>query len=203
MPRPRSLNAVGARSHPERWFMNHQCAPWRGLSTPAFPSAGSAKVTRCATHRTLSAWGGLVVILSTLRRRWRGSMRARPARPSIAPMPRRQRGPIARASWEALLRLGQASLAEPREWPSRGKCGRWRAHHWDAMADAESDAFWEGRLKVKPSVVTTEADNASLSVRGGSLDFRDGARRLRYDPGSRCLPRSLWPDGAVSSRSRL
>jgi CRISPR/Cas system-associated endonuclease Cas1 len=60
----------------------------------------------------------------------------------------------------------------------------------DAMADAESDAFWEGRLKIKPSAVTTEADNASLSVKGGSLFVRDGERRLRYDPGSR-LPTAI------------
>lgn len=60
----------------------------------------------------------------------------------------------------------------------------------EARADAESDAFWEGRLKIKPRVVTTVTDNASLSVRGGSLNIRDGERRLRYDPGSR-LPSAI------------
>jgi hypothetical protein len=84
--------------------------------------------------------------------------------------------PYSRASWEALLRLGQASLAKPSE-------GRQRATVNDA--DAESDAFWEPRLSVKPRVITTEADNASLSVKGGSLFVYDGERRLRYDPGSR------------------
>jgi CRISPR-associated protein Cas1 len=93
--------------------------------------------------------------------------------------------PYSRASWEALLRLGQASLAEPANGRHGENAGDGAPIMWDAMADAESDAFWEGRLKVKPSVVTTEADNASLSARGGSLDIRDGARRLRYDPGSR------------------
>jgi CRISP-associated protein Cas1 len=93
--------------------------------------------------------------------------------------------PYSRASWEALLRLEQASLAEPANGRHGAKAGDGAPIMSDAMADAESDAFWEGRLKVKPSVVTTEADNASLSVRGGSLDIRDGARRLRYDPGSR------------------
>jgi hypothetical protein len=93
--------------------------------------------------------------------------------------------PYSRASWEALLRLGQASLAELANGRHEASVGDGAPIISDAMADAESDAFWEGRLKVKPGVVTTEADNASLSVRGGSLDIRDGARRLRYDPGSR------------------
>jgi CRISP-associated protein Cas1 len=60
----------------------------------------------------------------------------------------------------------------------------------DADADAESDAFWEARLAVKPRVVTTVTDNASFSIRGGSLNVRDGERRLRYDPGSR-LPSAI------------
>ena len=98
--------------------------------------------------------------------------------------------PYSRASWEALLRLGQASLARP----SEGRHGATVAIPGsspgtdpisDADADAESDAFWEARLAVKPRVVTTVTDNASLSVRGGSLNVRDGQRRLRYDPGSR------------------
>jgi CRISPR-associated protein Cas1 len=40
-------------------------------------------------------------------------------------------------------------------------------------------------LAVKPRVVTTEADNASLTVKGGSLFVCDGERRLRYDAGTR------------------
>ena len=92
--------------------------------------------------------------------------------------------PYSRLSWEALLRLGQASLAKP----SEGRHGATAAIGEpisDASADAESDAFWEARLAIKPRVITTEADNASLSVRGGSLFVGDGVRRLRYDPGSR------------------
>src|SRR5271156_909796 len=90
--------------------------------------------------------------------------------------------PYSRASWEALLRTNATTLARNDEGGQRGNAGDGSPIMSDAMADAESDAFWEGRLKVKPSVVTTEADNASLSVRGGSLDIRDGARRVRYDP---------------------
>ena len=58
-------------------------------------------------------------------------------------------------------------------------------HAIDADADAESDAFWGARLAVKPRVVTTEADNASLTVKGGSLFVHDGERRLRYDAGAK------------------
>ena len=58
-------------------------------------------------------------------------------------------------------------------------------HALDAAADAESDAFWGARLAVKPRVVTTEADNASLTVKGGSLFVYDGERRLRYDAGAK------------------
>ena len=45
--------------------------------------------------------------------------------------------------------------------------------------------FWGARLAVKTRVVTTEADNASLTVKGGSLFVHDGERRLRYDVGAR------------------
>jgi len=58
-------------------------------------------------------------------------------------------------------------------------------HAIDAALDAESDAFWGARLAVKPRVVTTEADNASLTVKGGSLFVYDGERRLRYDAGAK------------------
>jgi CRISPR associated protein Cas1 len=92
--------------------------------------------------------------------------------------------PYSRASWEALLRTNTATLARNDEGGQRPNAGDGEPIS-DAMADAESDAFWEARLKVKPSVVTTEADSASLSVQGGSLFVRDGERRLRYDPGSR------------------
>jgi CRISPR/Cas system-associated endonuclease Cas1 len=49
----------------------------------------------------------------------------------------------------------------------------------------QSDAFWGARLAVKTRVVTTEANNACLIVKGGSLFVHDGERRLRYDAGAR------------------
>ena len=69
--------------------------------------------------------------------------------------------------------------------PEPGSIGASASHAADADADAESDAFWDARLAVKPRVVTTEADNASLTVKGGSLFVHDGERRLRYDAGAK------------------
>jgi CRISPR-associated protein Cas1 len=92
--------------------------------------------------------------------------------------------PYSRASWEALLRTGKRTLAQDDGNRQRANVGDAEAVP-DAVADAESDAFWEGRLKIKPSVITTEADSATISTQGGSLHVRDGQRRFRYDPGSR------------------
>jgi hypothetical protein len=66
--------------------------------------------------------------------------------------------------------------------------------------DAESDAFWGARLAVKTRVVTTEADNASLTVKGGSLFVDDGERRLRYDAGAR-MPAAIVMAGRGGSVS--
>jgi hypothetical protein len=89
--------------------------------------------------------------------------------------------PYARASFETVLqrhqRLGPSHETRPASPPA--------PHAIDAAADAESDAFWGARLAVKTGVITTEADNASLTVKGGSLFVHDGQRRLRYDAGAR------------------
>jgi CRISPR-associated protein Cas1 len=89
--------------------------------------------------------------------------------------------PYARASFETLLqrhhRLGPRRQA--------GQAAAPAPHAIDAASDAESDAFWGARLAIKTRVVTTEADNASLAVKGGSLFVSDGERRLRYDAGAR------------------
>jgi CRISPR-associated protein Cas1 len=89
--------------------------------------------------------------------------------------------PYARSSFETVLQKHQ------RLGPSRepGSAVPPAPHAIDAAADAESDAFWGARLAVKSRVVTTEADNASLTVKGGSLFVYDGDRRLRYDAGAR------------------
>ncbi len=89
--------------------------------------------------------------------------------------------PYARASFETVLQRHQRLGPSPEPQPAVPAT----PHAIDAAADAESDAFWGARLAVKPSVITTEADNASLTVKGGSLFVHDGDRRLRYDAGAR------------------
>ena len=89
--------------------------------------------------------------------------------------------PYARASFEALLQRHQRLGPSPEPRPAAARA----PHASDAAADAESDAFWCARLAVKTAVVTTEADDASLTVKGGSLFVQDGDRRLRYDAGAR------------------
>ena len=73
--------------------------------------------------------------------------------------------PYARASFATVLqrhrRLGPSSKPIPAVPPD--------PHIIDAAADAESDAFWGARLAEKTRVITTEADKASLTVKGGSL----------------------------------
>jgi CRISPR-associated protein Cas1 len=51
--------------------------------------------------------------------------------------------------------------------------------------EPDSDAFWALRLKVKPSIVTTCADNATLRVKGGALIVFDGAHSLTYAAGGK------------------
>jgi hypothetical protein len=89
--------------------------------------------------------------------------------------------PYARASFETYLRRHERLGPSPQPRPAVPSASR----AIDAAADAESDAFWGTRLAVKPRVVTTEADNASLTVKGGSLFVHDGERRLRYDAGAK------------------
>jgi hypothetical protein len=89
--------------------------------------------------------------------------------------------PYARATFESYLRTHERLDRSPQPRPALPSSRR----AIDAIADAESDAFWGARLAVKPRVVTTEADNASLTVKGGSLFVDDGERRLRYDAGAR------------------
>jgi hypothetical protein len=70
--------------------------------------------------------------------------------------------PYARASFESYLRRHERLGASPEPRPAVPLA----QHYLDADADAESEAFWGARLAVKPRVVTTEADDASLTVKG-------------------------------------
>jgi CRISPR-associated protein Cas1 len=51
--------------------------------------------------------------------------------------------------------------------------------------ELDSEAFWATRLKVKPSIVTTCADNATLRVKGGALIVYDGEHSLTYAAGGK------------------
>jgi CRISP-associated protein Cas1 len=51
--------------------------------------------------------------------------------------------------------------------------------------EPDSEAFWAARLKVKSSIVTTCADNATLRVKGGALIVYHGAYSLTYAAGGK------------------
>ena len=89
--------------------------------------------------------------------------------------------PYARASFETALQRHQRLGPSPEPGPAAPPA----PNAIDAAVDAEFDSFWGARLPVKTSVITTEADNASLTIKGGSLFVYDGERRLRYDAGAR------------------
>jgi CRISP-associated protein Cas1 len=89
--------------------------------------------------------------------------------------------PYARASFETYLRRHERLGSSVKQ----GSAVPLAPHAVDAAADAESDLFWGARLAVKPRVLTAEADNSNLTVKGGSLFVHDGDRRLRYDAGAR------------------
>jgi CRISPR-associated protein Cas1 len=55
----------------------------------------------------------------------------------------------------------------------------------DASLDEASDVHWSKFLQVKPRVLTTAADNASLRVKGGALIVCDGEHRLVYEASAR------------------
>ena len=76
--------------------------------------------------------------------------------------------PYARSTFALMLRnvVNSAAIERPQDEP-------------------DSDALWPARLKVKPSIVTTCADNATLRVKGGSLIVYDGAHSLTYAAGGK------------------
>ena len=64
-----------------------------------------------------------------------------------------------------------------------------------ADQDAASDAFWAEHLPVKPRVLTTMSDNASLRVKGGALIVHDGERRVVFEaaaPKPRAIVMTGW-----------
>jgi CRISP-associated protein Cas1 len=64
-----------------------------------------------------------------------------------------------------------------------------------AEQDAASDAHWAQHLLVKPRVLTTMSDNASLRVKSGALIVHDGERRLVFEasaPKPRAIVMTGW-----------
>jgi CRISPR-associated protein Cas1 len=100
--------------------------------------------------------------------------------------------PYARSTFELLVakakRDGSKALAHPTIITPN-------TSHSLAEQDEASDAFWAETLPVKPRVLTTMADNASLRVKGGALDVHDGDRRLAFEsaaPKPRAIVMTGW-----------
>ena len=87
--------------------------------------------------------------------------------PHISPTRRRPR-PYARSTFALMLRNAANGAAIERQ-----------------QDEPDSDDFWIVRLKPKPSIVTTCADNASLRVKGRRAHCLDGAHSLTYAAGGR------------------
>jgi CRISPR-associated protein Cas1 len=90
---------------------------------------------------------------------------------------------IAKAKRESAVRPPRPNIIVPNASPSL------------AEQDEASDAFWAEYLPVKPRVVTTVSNNASLRVKGGALIVQDGERRLVFEaaaPKPRAIVMSGW-----------
>jgi hypothetical protein len=105
--------------------------------------------------------------------------------------------PYARSTWEGVVRDAERKTAQRRAAENEREAARHvelGSDHIltsvcysaltgdpepdDVSLDAASDAYWVERLRVKPSVLTTLHDNASLSVKGGAFVVCDGENRL-------------------------
>jgi CRISPR-associated protein Cas1 len=94
--------------------------------------------------------------------------------------------PYGRSTFELLLKRARRGS------PHRGYADEIAPQTQRSLADqdAASDAYWAEFLSVKPRVLTTVADNASLRVKGKSLIVHDGDRRIVYDAGA-LKPRAI------------
>jgi hypothetical protein len=88
--------------------------------------------------------------------------------------------PYARATWELMLRKAERKV------DSSHVSGLHMSEKAEAVEqDEASDAHWAERLQVKPRILTTVGDNASLRVKGGALVVCDGDKRLVYEASAR------------------
>jgi CRISP-associated protein Cas1 len=100
--------------------------------------------------------------------------------------------PYARSTFELLLQ--QARRGASRKVYASGQAAT-ETQLSAADQDAASDTFWADRLPIKPSVLTTVCDNASLRVKGGALIVQDGEHRLVFEaaaPKPRAIVMSGW-----------
>jgi hypothetical protein len=94
--------------------------------------------------------------------------------------------PYARASWEGILKLARRSRQDcPYNVLAVTPLRQAQDELDPASLDIASDTHWERFLRVKPRVLTTVHDNASLRVKGGALIVCDGDHRLVYEASAR------------------
>ena len=89
--------------------------------------------------------------------------------------------PYTRSSWEGMVR---AAIRQG-EQPGIGQdvdCPSSLADPLLADSDDASDAFWSQHAPVKPQILITTADNASIRVRGKALIVTDMPNILTYEP---------------------
>lgn len=85
--------------------------------------------------------------------------------------------PYARSTFEVILDRARNATSKPndkREAPQSD----------DPLRDMASDAYWARFLPVKPRVLTTVHDNASLRMKGGALIVCDGEHKIVYEAGA-------------------
>jgi CRISPR-associated protein Cas1 len=86
--------------------------------------------------------------------------------------------PYARATFELLIAKAKRGAAQGPAFPNIAVPNPSPSF---AERDQASEAFWAEHVPVKPRVLTTVFDNASLRVKGGALTVHDGERRLVFE----------------------
>jgi hypothetical protein len=142
------------------------------------------------------------VILSTLRRRWRGSIRARPARPFIAPMPRRQRGPIAGLHGRLCCAWGKRRSPNPRM-AVTGQMRSIARPSWRTQwPTPKATPFGKLGLRSSPASSPRKPTTRAFPSEEARSWFATASAAFDTIRAHACPPRSSWPVGAALSRSR-
>jgi hypothetical protein len=96
--------------------------------------------------------------------------------------------PYARATWELMLRAEQRPVEQggaEHQFIRICECNGERKDASDIELDDASDTHWGKHLQIKPRILTTIDDKASLRVKGGALVVCDGSETLVYEAGAR------------------